>query len=221
MTYYLKTGWGDMYRQSYPYIIYQTTGKENNKDNEGKEEKSKESQVDVASLPPLDLLSYLRENQSVKEYGLFFTSFSKSLREMEEALDRMCGKYAKVGDGGINTFDNIFNITTSQLNAFFYVPSLPQLQVLLTPFSDSASTTIVQNLNDWIDCRQSDIENGPKCDLSVLNKGEKNKELTFAELEMQESLCSVCTVQTTFLTDKWSQIMYCFGCGQITMKATV
>jgi len=64
---------------------------------------------------------YVQEEES----GLFFCAFSRSLMEIDRALKRMAGHEAS--DGSV---DNLFKITKSVANNYYYVPSLLELKDL-------------------------------------------------------------------------------------------
>jgi deferrochelatase/peroxidase EfeB len=60
-----------------------------------------------------------------KEEGLFFVSVARSLTELNTAIERMAGIYADDGSP-----DNLFKITRSVSNGYFYVPSVVELKQL-------------------------------------------------------------------------------------------
>eukprot|EP00475_Leptophrys_vorax_P025543 TRINITY_DN35772_c0_g1_i1.p2 TRINITY_DN35772_c0_g1~~TRINITY_DN35772_c0_g1_i1.p2 ORF type:complete len:584 (-),score=155.05 TRINITY_DN35772_c0_g1_i1:2825-4576(-) len=58
-----------------------------------------------------------------KEEGLFFVSVARSLTELNVAIERMAGLFAEDGSP-----DNLFKITRSVSNNYFYVPSAVELE---------------------------------------------------------------------------------------------
>jgi len=60
------------------------------------------------------------------EVGLYFMAFSRSLREIDRALNRMLG--IKTTDE--STVDNLLSITKAASTNYYYCPSLKQLNEL-------------------------------------------------------------------------------------------
>ena len=98
--------------------------KNDNDNGEEKEKEEKEKEKDAEN----NLLKDGWRNDKETEKGLFFHSNSFSLEEIDESLERMMGKYPQRGD--LHERDNLFNITQSITNGFFYAPSLKEFQIL-------------------------------------------------------------------------------------------
>jgi len=60
-----------------------------------------------------------------QEEGLFFTSYSRSLEEIESAINRMAGQFEEDGSP-----DNLLSISRNVSSNYFYVPGLEELKSL-------------------------------------------------------------------------------------------
>lgn len=58
-----------------------------------------------------------------QEAGLFFMAFTRSLKEIDRALDRMLG----INTNDEKQVDNLLSITKAVSTNYYYCPSLPQL----------------------------------------------------------------------------------------------
>ncbi|GAB5365014.1 hypothetical protein AAMO2058_001019800 [Amorphochlora amoebiformis] len=100
--------WGDMYRQSYPFC---------EADEEIKGIQHRKKFIDgISKAKPNEIKS--------KRKGLCFAAYSHDISHIDNALERMCGKWDK-------SRDLLFQFSTCVGGQYFYVPSLLQLETQL------------------------------------------------------------------------------------------
>jgi len=73
---------------------------------------------------------------TVSENGLLFLAFSRSLKELDTALNRMIG----VGTKDESQIDNLWKITRAVSTNYYYCPSVKQLSFLAKPMVSMDST---------------------------------------------------------------------------------
>lgn len=138
------------------------------------------------------------KNDDSTEQGLFFAAWSQSLEEIDTSLERMMGKWATGKQKGL---DNLFKITKSIFNGYFYAPSLKELMLLCV------NDDVKNELNEWIDVKYNEIEN--KCIIPDENYI-ANKFIT--------QMCSVCDNKQSVLSDDESEIFFCVECRNVGLK---
>ena len=132
------------------------------------------------------------------EKGLFFAAWSHSLEEINTSLERMMGKWATGKQKGL---DNLFKITRSIFNGYFYAPSLNELVLLCD------DQNIRDEVNQWIDIKYNEIEN--KCVLPNEN---------YIADKFIRHMCLVCRAEQSVLSDDESEIFFCVECRNVGLK---
>eukprot|EP01084_Bolivina_argentea_P257435 433725_1 len=140
----------------------------------------------------------LNVENNMNEQGLFFCAWSHSLDEMDNSLERMMGKW---GTGKQKGLDNLFKITKSIFNGYFYAPSLKELSLLC---DDGYGNN---ELNEWINVLYNEIEN------KVIIPDEN-----YIANKFIEQTCKTCENKQTVLSDDESDIYFCLECRNIGIK---
>ena len=173
--------WGEMYRQSYPYQRLKI-------DKDNKDEKNNDD-----------------ESTQYEEKGLFFAAWSHSIEELDTSLERMMGKW---GTGKQKGIDNLFKITRSIFNAYFYSPSLKELLMLLDDDDDESERK--NELNEWMNVKYNLIEN--KCVIPEEN---------YIANKFIQQVCKVCDKKQSVLSDDESEIFFCLECRNVGVVGIV
>lgn len=166
--------------------------------------------------------------------GLYFVAVACDLSEINMALERMCGYHSIDADGGVGSIDHLFRITQAESGAYFFVPSISQLQQMAKGLSSGldrlnvphASTDLsllstlspVPTHQDIInkDLLPSELWDLEPIDLSM----EKQKNYMRCKRTLKYLYCNNCESQQSALFEDEGSLIKCMMCNMITFDTT-